>query len=497
SGEPVVYEGSWNEAQYIDPQDQPLLTVAALQSDFALIEQVVRQVHPGTFRYLTEAELTAKLAQLKTQFNQPLSIGDAYLALNELLASIRCGHTGSPMYNQGPVVTSMLHYGKDKLPFTFRWMAEGMVVMQDATEDRVVPEGSVVTEINGVPAAEVLVTLRKYVGSDGPATGPVDAMLSLRGYAWRLEAFDALYHLAFPLPQTGFRLKLQTPEDDAPVEVTVPAVRRKERAAILTKRYPEHPQRADDLWRLDFEGEHTAILTVGDFTGFGLGKLALDYKEFFAEAFAEIDQRGVERLIIDVRENEGGNDPIVLELFTYLQYDKGKGSPFEGRMRYQSFPKSLRPYVKTWGDNIPAFFDPKPGKQGADGYYVYPKAFTDRHPKRKKNAFGGAVVFLISPLNASLGFYLANNVRRGKVGALIGRTTGGCLRGINGGNLALLRLPQTNLELDFPVLGGFARTPQPATGVAPDVEVQSTLADIRQGRDPVLAAARQFLAGIE
>lgn len=161
-------------------------------------------------------------------------------------------------------------------------------------------------------------------------------------------------------------------------------------------------------------------------------------------------------------------------------------------MRYQSFPKELHPHVKTWGDNIPALFDPKPRKPGDAGHYRYPKASTgERTLKTKKNAFFGELVFLIGPLNASLGFYLANNFRPSGVGAMIGETTGGCLRGINGGNLALMHLPST--DLDFPVLGGFSLAEEPATGVRRAIEVTPTLLDPQQGKDPILAAAHKFL----
>lgn len=488
----LQHVGSWDEPPYIDPKTLPKLSVEALQADYVLIEQVLRNAHPGTYRYLTEDELTANLMQLKQQFSQPLSISEAYLALNELLASIRCGHTASPLYNQGQEVTSMLHYGKDKLPFTFRWKEGKMVVLQDATAGSILPRGTEVVSLNGVAVADILKTLRKYVGSDGPAVAPVDEILSLRGYPWRLEAFDALYHLAFPIPDDGVSI-VYRPVGQAVATTKIEPLRRKERAAVIAQRFPNYPQRADDLWHLEIGANNVAVLTVGDFTGFGLGRLELDFEAFFANAFAQIENAGVKQLIIDVRENEGGNDPIVLELFSYLDFKPSKGSPFEGRMRYQSFPADLRPFVKTWGQNIPSFFEPKSGKRGEGGYFLYPKAFTgERGLKTKKNAFSGEVIFLTSPLNASLGFYLANNARLNQVGTLIGQTTGGSLRGISGGNLAMLRLPETNLELDFPVVGGFAREDVPATGVVPDVVVIPTLADLQQGRDVVLEAAYAY-----
>lgn len=494
--EPVIeYVGSWNEPPYIDPASLPLLSVESLQKDYNLIETIFRKVHPGTYRYLTEEELTANLARLKQRFSEALSTAEAYLAINEFTATIRCEHTASPLYNQSAPVSSMLHLGRDKLPFTFRWRNDRMIVLQDATADRVLPPGSEVLAINGVPAGEILHTLRKYIGSDGPSVDPVDGMLSLRGYPWRLETFDAVYHLVYPIPTTGISLSIQTGADTEPVTKAVEPVRRKDRAAILTSRYADFPAIADDLWNLEIKKDRTAVLTVGDFTGFGVGALKLDYEVFFANAFRQIAAAEVDKLIVDVRENQGGNDPIVLELSSYFDYKANKQPAFEGRMRYRTFPSSLRPYVKTWGESVPEFFEPKPGKPDDTGqYYVYPRAFTGRPTKTKPDAFTGEVVFLTSRINASLGFYLANNVRRNGMGKILGETTGGSLRGINGGNLALLRLPGTDLELDFPVLGGFATDEQPAHGVVPDVPITITAADQLRGGDPVMDAAVKYFA---
>lgn len=489
------YVGSWNEPLYLDPASLPLFSIEALQKDYHLIETIFREVHPGTYRYLTEEELTANLARLHQRFSESLSTAEAYLAINEFTATIRCEHTASPRYNQSAPVASMLHLGRDKLPFTFRWRDGRMIVLQDATAGRVLPPGSEVLAINGVPAGEILHTLRKYIGSDGPSVDPVNGILSLRGYPWRLEAFDAVYHLVYPVSATGISLSIQTSTNTEPITKVVTPVRRRDRAAILTSRYPDFPAIADDLWSLEIKKDRTAVLTVGDFTGFGVGALKLDYEVFFAEAFRQIAAAGVDKLIVDVRENQGGNDPIVLELFSYFDYKANPQSAFEGRMRYQTFPYSLRPYVKTWGKSTPDFFEPKPGKPDDAGqYYIYPTAFISRPTNTKPGAFTGELVFLTGRINASLGFYLANNVRRSGVGKIFGETTGGSLRGINGGNLALLRLPGTDLELDFPVLGGFATNEQPAHGVVPDVLITITAADQLLGGDPVMDAAVKYLA---
>ncbi|MEM9930601.1 MAG: S41 family peptidase, partial [Bacteroidota bacterium] len=314
------------------------------------------------------------------------------------------------------------------------------------------------------------------------------------GYPFRYDAFDVFYPLVFPLTKETLEVAYRQP-DGTSAGATINTVTRETRTEILQQRYPEFPVTANDLWGLEILDGGIAILTLGDFSGAGAGALTLDPAIYFAKVFKELKEKDIQQLILDVRENEGGNDPIVAELFTYFPFKYRKEPDFEGRMRYDVFPESLKPIVKTWGDN-PWYYNPKTdGYDAEKGAYIIADEFENNEKNKvKKNAFRGQVCVLTGRLNASLGFYLAKAVQDYKIGTLIGETTGGSLRGINGGQLLFIRLPNTNIELDMPVLGGFATTPQPAHGVVPALPVTITAADQLAGRDVVLAAALAFLA---
>ncbi|MEO0733670.1 MAG: CBM20 domain-containing protein, partial [Bacteroidota bacterium] len=287
-----TYVAKWEVLPVIDPATVPPLTVAQLQADYPLIEKAIRDLHPGAYRYLSEEELEAALARLKESFSTPLTVGEAYLALNKLTAALRCDHTGSPLYNQSAVVNSILHQQADKLPFTFSWRDERMIVRYDATRDKLLPVGSEVLSLDGRPVAEVLRDLRPYVAADGPALAPVDAKLSLRGYPFGYDAFDALYPLVFSLPEEGLTITYRINPAGPVRKATVTPTTREARTQVLGERHPDFPQRADDQYRLDVREDGVAILTIGNFLGQGYGALELDYREFFAEVFAKIKEVG-------------------------------------------------------------------------------------------------------------------------------------------------------------------------------------------------------------
>ena len=57
-----------------------------------------------------------------------------------------------------------------------------------------------------------------------------------------------------------------------------------------------------------------------------------------------------------------------------------------------------------------------------------------------------------------------------------------------------LRLPNSGLEVDLPLIATFPSTPQPDAGLTPDVLVSETASDIAQGRDVVLTKAIEVCA---
>lgn len=61
-------------------------------------------------------------------------------------------------------------------------------------------------------------------------------------------------------------------------------------------------------------------------------------------------------------------------------------------------------------------------------------------------------------------------------------------RGINGGAFFFLRLPNSGLELDLPLIGQFPDGDRVDAGLQPDILVTPTVDDISSGRDAELDA---------
>jgi hypothetical protein len=82
-------------------------------------------------------------------------------------------------------------------------------------------------------------------------------------------------------------------------------------------------------------------------------------------------------------------------------------------------------------------------------------------------------------------------VKDTSLAALVGQTTGGNRRGINGGAFCFLKLPKSGLVVDLPLIASFPTTPQPDAGILPDLVVPIIADAIAADRDNALEAATQ------
>ena len=109
-------------------------------------------------------------------------------------------------------------------------------------------------------------------------------------------------------------------------------------------------------------------------------------------------------------------------------------------------------------------------------------------------SFGGKIAVLINADNSSATFSFARQLRSAGVARLIGETTGGNLRGINGGAYFFTVLPESGIEFDIPLIGYFPKGEEPDAGLEPDETVSQSPQDIAQGIDPAMERAIEAVA---
>jgi Peptidase family S41 len=454
----------------------PNLTGVKIKNDIAILRSAYTQMHPGLYRYSTPAQIDARLGSLEKDWSRDQSLGSAYLSLSRFLGTVKCGHTYANFYNQSKQVRQILFADIPRVPFLFSWIDGQMVITTNQSDNTALADGVAVTHINDVPATAILKRLLPYVRADGSNDAKRTALLGLRGQdGW--ETFDIFFNLLYP-GASEYRLRVISIEGQKSTARVTPISLEKRRSA---KRTSTDRKSNEAIWNIEYRTDNAAILTM---PSWGLYDSKWDWHAYLDTCFAEIETREIRTLIVDIRDNEGGLDcgndiiarliekPLVLEAV-------------ERRVRYRNAPAQLQPYLDTWDLSFGTLGERADALP--NGFFRLDSAASIVAPKGPY--FSGKMIVLTNAQNSSATFQFVDMVKSHNLGVIVGAPTGGNRRGINGGSFYFLRLPNSGLEVDLPLIGFFRTTPQPDAGQLPDIAVASTAHDIANGHDAAMDRA--------
>ncbi|WP_372642180.1 S41 family peptidase [Ancylomarina sp.] len=237
----------------------------------------------------------------------------------------------------------------------------------------------------------------------------------------------------------------------------------------------------------------TCILKINSYSG-----SISEFKIQIKEQFKKIQENGCENLIIDVRDNGGGNDGngrTVIDFITDKPYSEALASTFmmKRSKRYEKYQKCKAPWIIRWLVNLRtvSWFNKKTKKlfkalletpRGENLIVDLPLTEPTENPYRFKGN-----VFVLSNYNS----YSATTVFLGaakdyKLGTIIGTETGDCPTGF--GNNLYFELKNSRLRCHSSTT--FMIRPNGNTdmshGVIPDYNVEQSIEDTENNEDTIL-----------
>lgn len=447
-----------------------------LREDGRLLREIYGALHPGLLRYQSRSEAAACFDRLERELAASRDRRGAYLALTRLTAAVRCGHSFPNPANQTDAALADLQEGRRGLPFEFRWIGTGMGVTRDLSAEGVLPPGSLVTEVDGVPTAALQRRLLPLARADGSNDGKRRSLLELRGRE-RYETTDLL------LP-----LVLSNLKDEATFRL---ASGRRVRATLLTAadRSAARAARPADgapPWTFDIDADGVAVLRMESWAVYNS---TFDWRGWLNARLDALASERARGFVVDLRGNEGGLDcgNLILARLVKAEFALPQDQRF---LRYRRVPDAFRPYLDTWNKTFYDWGDQVEGPDARGFYQRRPAPDAATAVRPEGSPFRGPVAVLCDASNSSATFNFAAFVRRSGVAVLIGETTGGNQRGINGAGYFFVRLPGTGLEVDLPLIAAFPAGRPPDAGLEPDVPVALRASDLT-GPDRVLALARR------
>ena len=412
-------------------------TPAQLQQDLQFMRQAIESTHPEpTLRSGRDAyEQAFRTAQ--ERLSQPRSRDEAWRALAAMNPAFNDGHLGVILPDWRAEVRSHLQAGGKLFPFEVRIDQQGRLLILHTLGGGATPLArQPIDSINGVPAAQLLRELGGLVHGDTPAFR--NKLLERRLWLYYWKAYGA--------PQQ-FALRVNGRAMEVPAATAQPAA--------LT---------ADATFEQNFRFRMlpggVGVLTVNQFSWGDKQR----FYQFTERAFTALRDAAATTLVIDVRENTGGDDDMwklgILRYIAHQPFRNGAGyvkKVIEGRAGPgEKVGDIVTGSVDTW-------HQPEPG-----------------HPLH----FRGKVFVLVGDVTYSSAVLFSNTVQDYGFGKLVG-AGGHAYARQTGGIQKRHILPNTRLEVVVPrfVLDRPSGRHEPAL-VQPDI----VLADDPFERDALLNA---------
>lgn len=441
------------------------LNAEQLQTDAKILWQSLNELHPGLYRHNDTAILENAYQNLLNDFSTEKSEKEAFLLFSKFAAAVKCGHTYVNPFNQPNSVIKNVFKTKTLLPLYFRIIDNQFIVT--ASANTAIQSNDVIQSINDIPVQKIIETLTQYIKADGNRYQKKLKDLELSGYS-EYEYFDYYFALVF-----GFKDQIELTLNNGE-KVKIDLVTLAERQVVLPIKIDYNSQ-----WDFKIVANKYGHLTIGNFVTW---KLKLDWKAFIDDIFRQLAAKNIQNLVIDIRNNEGGNEDVSDYLIYKIAKTKVEKVKRIKHLRYKKVSDNLRPYLSTWNR---WFWKIGIWTKKLDDIYRTPYSFLNGTTKikRNKNAYQDKVFLLTSAVNSSATFNLSETLKQNQLATLVGTETGGTKMGITASQLFFLTLPNSRIEIDIPLIGSYPATPMKDEGILPDIFVKETLEDILEGRD--------------
>lgn len=422
------------------------ISVAELHQDIDAYVAGVRARHPDFDGYADEQALQQRVMELKQQIDQPMTRVEFFRYVGQLSHLFNDGHSFLLWPYQE--YTAAVAVGQHPFPFAVNEQNGALYLARSyaqaaANGTQTLPAGSQIVSINGVAAEHIIEQGQLYVG--GETRRLRDAFVAERFPYMLWAVFGMLGEFELVLTQDAQMYSVTVTSDQQWQSQT--------------------GQPANQDLELQLLETSLAYLRVGSFD--------VDPEQFadeIATHFATLKQQNIAHLIIDIRDNTGGNTDTATELASYLA-----DAPF----------KLVSHVTERLNEDNRGWF----GYKGSAGDMIRTPWTDEVSPKSEAKRFTGNVYVLIGPVTYSAAIVFATTVQDNEMATLVGEPTGGYANQTAQGNL--FNLPHSQLRAY--VATRLLVRPNGATAVTsvvPDIWVQP---DMASGSDTALTKIKELM----
>ncbi|MGF7080812.1 S41 family peptidase [Mucilaginibacter sp. UYCu711] len=402
-------------------------TPQQLRQDIDYVRDSLTQKQPNLYWYISRAKLDYKFDSLKNAINTPLTAPQFRIKLLQVLSSIGDGHI-SLLFNEPKIPPAdMLFFNGDKAypiqQLAYKIINSKLYVLKNSSGDNTLLPGAEILSIDNKPASELIKNFSDEWPSDGYNQTYKIGRLNLND-------FPSRYYFTYGLKdQLTFTVKQHGSIKTCKLSVLTRPKPKSNANGVITSSY------------YILSRQRTAYIMVAGF---------VNASDPFVNLFKTIKEQGVKYLVIDLRNNMGGNVVQMGKLFGHLI---GKPTYFyKTKMGDLNNAQKTTAKLLDYGSKTPILPD--------------------------SNHFEGKVYVMINGVSFSAAALLAANLQVNRA-VLVGEETGGGRNGCTAGITHESALPNSGLLFRFGLiqLKISPEAKQYGRGVMPDVPIVYTIND--------------------
>ncbi len=460
-------------AQHKSFDIQTTYTVKEVLEDIDYTEKYLLKFHPDPYRYISKDSLQAFIQATKLSITKPLNEMQVRFYIKRIVAKIGCGHTD---------VTASKAYAKTVgklsraiLPLnTFLLSNQKMIVINNLSTDSTIHSGDEIMSIDGRPLDTILKTIFSVFTSDG-----YNETYKKRGIKY--EWFKYYYSFCYGF-NSSYTIKLQNAEGKIYTS-KLNAISSLKDTLILPKKDSVCFLRKTKTCRYSIMdcSKPVALIDIDGFSG-------KHWKRFFRRSFKDIRKKHIENLVIDLRDNGGGQINDGLNFLSYLIHKPVKVS-FDRKPNLIAFnPKMKMGFGTRITPLLFTFLFPETIKKGRLRHYFICL------PKHR-NAFKGNIYVLINGKSFSMSCIAATYLKYKANATIIGNETGGNIAGSNAVINGTLCLPNTHTRIFVPVYHLYhdIKVENNGHGLMPDYQTLYTKEEVLKGIDADMRKVKELV----
>ena len=434
----VLYSFSNNYSQTQEFSKKEVL------EDLDTLKTLLENSHYNLYAYTSKEKFNQNFEKVTNSLNEnSISLKEAVGIFQKVISKANTGHAEIDF----PAVSyiAFAQQGGKIFPLEIALEDSSAYIRKNYSNDSEIKLSSEILEVNGKRIKDILSLIYPHISAERPY---------LKKAKIEFWSFPRLYWQIFGEEE---QFSISVKENNQIKKYDLQAI-----SALEGYEYKRKDILTSDR-KFKFYG-NTAYLNPGNFSGD-----ENDYQRFIDSAFSAINKKTPKNLIVDLRNNAGGNNSFSDYLISYIA-----NKPFQWNSRFSlKTSKYLKQNTRKNNDTTNAYFQEILKHQNGE---IFSYSFEEMQPQELQKRYKGNVFTLINRQTYSQAAVAASLIQDYQFATLVGEETGDFPTLY--ASLFTVELPNTKTPVKIPK-GYIVRVnkSEKAEGVIPEIHIDDHLLD--------------------